>query len=99
MSQKALIEQVHKLTQDIGHAAAVADWPNAARLAEERSPLLMSIGPTQDPAALALIRRIQATDAAVLDAAGTARVELQAEFNQSRRQADAASQYLKAARF
>ena len=47
MEQSALIEKVLALTGEIEHAAALADWPEAARLAELRSPLIMSLDAQQ----------------------------------------------------
>lgn len=80
MSQQLLIEQVYALTQSIAHAAALSDWAEAARLAEVRSPLLMSIGAKQDAASLDLVGRIQALDAGILANAQTSQTELKAEY-------------------
>ena len=93
MDQKTLVERVFQMTQAIGHAAALADWPEAARLTEERSPLLMSIVREQDAASLELVGQIQAMDAAIVANAGTTRDELQAEYRVALGRVNAASQY------
>ncbi|MGY6205219.1 hypothetical protein [Paraburkholderia strydomiana] len=56
MEQSALIEKVLALTGEIEHAAALADWPEAARLAELRSPLIMSLDAQQVQGSLDVIR-------------------------------------------
>ncbi|CAG4903339.1 flagellar protein FliT [Paraburkholderia saeva] len=53
------------LTQAIETAVAEDDWVRASALAEERSPLLMSLSPTQTPQALETIRAIQRIDASI----------------------------------
>jgi len=47
MESSALIGKVLALTGEIEQAAALADWPEAARLAEIRSPLIMSLDAQQ----------------------------------------------------
>jgi flagellar protein FliT len=98
MNQPALVERVFQMTQEIGHAAALADWPEAARLTEERSPLLMSIVREQDAASLDLIRKIQEMDAAIVSNAATTRDELQTEYRAAINRVNAASQYNRVAR-
>ncbi|WP_323119392.1 flagellar protein FliT [Burkholderia alba] len=97
MNQTSLVEQVLAITQAIDHAAQMADWSEAARLTEERSPLLMSISPEQTPAALALVHQIQAIDAAVVANAQVTRTELQAEYRAAMERLNAASAYQQAA--
>jgi hypothetical protein len=93
MEQTRLVEQVLALTEEIDHAARLADWQLAARLAEQRSPLLMSVGPDQSSEALALIRRIQAMDALTLGEAATAQAELAGEYRVAMERTHAASSY------
>jgi flagellar protein FliT len=93
MDQTQLVEQVLELTEEIGHAVSIADWQRAARLSEQRSPLLMSIGPEQTPDALALIRRIQAMDDITLDEARTSQTGLETEYRAAMERTDAARQY------
>jgi len=59
------LSRAYELTQAMSAAAAVGDWPRAAELAEQRSPLLMALAPAQTPEALAMIRAIQELDAAL----------------------------------
>jgi flagellar protein FliT len=91
--QTGLVEQVLGLTQEIAFAASLFDWPRAAGLAQERSPLLMSIQAEQTPAALELIRRIQELDAALLDNARESRDELGAEYRSAINSSKAVRQY------
>ncbi|APA86249.1 flagellar protein FliT [Paraburkholderia sprentiae WSM5005] len=91
--QTELVEQVLELTQKIALAASLADWPKAAGLAQERSPLLMSIDAEQTPATLHLIRRIQALDATLLDNARESRDELEAEYRTAIHSSKSVRQY------
>jgi flagellar protein FliT len=93
IDQTRLLEQVFALTQAIEQAASLADWQQAARLAEERSPLVMSIRAQQQPAALALIRQIQTIDVAVMEEARQARAGLETEYRAAMERSMAASQY------
>lgn len=93
MDQTRLVERVFELTQSIAEAGQIADWQRAARLAEERSPLVHSIQQHQDPAALTLIRRIQAMDSTLMNEARTTQAELTEEFQVAIRRTRAAQQY------
>lgn len=97
MEQSALIEKVLALTGEIEHAAALADWPEAARLAELRSPLIMSLDAQQVQGSLDVIRSIVARNDAIVADAQTTQVELQAEYMAAMRRVSAANQYQKAA--
>jgi|ERR1700737_2182739 len=99
MDQTALIERLLSLTQEIQHAAALADWPQAARLTDERSPLLDALTVDQTPAALDVIRKIQAIDAAVFADAQTTQGELQSEYRAAMERAKAAGHYQQVAQF
>lgn len=99
MNQTTLTERLWALTQEIVHAASMADWPQAARLAEERSPLFASLTATQTPAALVTVRRIQAVDAALLADARTTQFDLQAEYQTAMSRVQATNQYQRVARF
>jgi flagellar protein FliT len=99
MSQKEIVQRVFELTQAIADASQLADWQRAARLAEERSPLVHAIQPEQDPAAMGLIRRIQAMDDTLLNEARTAETELSEEFRVAMRRTNAAQQYNRVAMF
>jgi flagellar protein FliT len=99
MDQAELLERVLALTQEIEAATHIADWQRAARLSEERSPLVHSISAQQSPAGLALVRRIQSMDAATLESARIARSELSAEYQAANQNINAARQYQRAAFF
>lgn len=81
MEQAVIVERIVALTSEIEHAAALDDWIEAARLAEVRSPLLMSLSAQQSPAALEAIRSVMARDAALNADAQHAQAALRAEFN------------------
>ncbi|MFM0043210.1 flagellar protein FliT [Paraburkholderia sediminicola] len=98
MNQTELIERLLSMTREIEHAASLADWPEAARLTEARSPLLMSLSAEQEPAALDMIRRIQAIDAALLADAETTQNELHTEFEAAMGRTKAAGEYQRIAR-
>lgn len=98
MNQTSTVAHLLSMTQDIGHAASLADWPEAARLTEARSALLMGLSAQQEPASLEMIRQIQAIDSAILANARTARVELEMEYGQAFGRAKAAQEYLRTAR-
>ncbi|MEZ2350610.1 flagellar protein FliT [Caballeronia sp. RCC_10] len=90
--------RVWELSQAIEVAAVEGNWALAASLAETRSPLLMTFAPEQSAEALAAIRKIHSSIAAVTQAAGIARDALVASHRQSMERANAASRYQKAAR-
>lgn len=92
-NQTQLVKQVYALTEAIEQAASLADWQQAARLAEERSPLVMSIGVQQEPVTLALIKRIQTMDDALMQEARGARAGLEMEYRAAMDRSKAASQY------
>ncbi|MGA9919496.1 MAG: flagellar protein FliT [Paraburkholderia sp.] len=98
MNQTELIERLLSMTREIEQAASLADWPEAARLTEARSPLLMSLSADQEPAALEMIRRIQAIDDALLADAETTQNELNTEFEAAMGRAKAAGEYQRMAR-
>ena len=66
------LARAYELTQTMAVAMEAGDWQFASSLAEERSPLLMALAPTQSDAALATIRAIQAIDERIM---GQAHVE------------------------
>ena len=93
MDQNTLVERLFAATQAIEHAAAMADWPEAARLMKERAPLVHALSANQEPAALALIHRIRSIDAAVAKQAEHAQVELQVEYRAAMKQIQSTRQY------
>lgn len=98
MNQTELVEHLLSLTRGIEQAASLADWPEAARLTEARSPLLMTLGAAQEPAALDMIRQIQAIDAALLADARVTQNELHIEFEAAIGRTKAAGEYQRVAR-
>ena len=91
MEQNSLIDRLLELTLAIQHAAALADWQEAARLTEERTPLFMELTPEQDATAMEVIKRIQAIDAAIATDAKTTQSELQIEYSSAMKKVQAAS--------
>jgi flagellar protein FliT len=98
MNQSELVERLLSISREIEQAASLADWPEAARLTEARSPLLMSLSADQEPAALEMIRRIQDIDAALLADAQTTQNELHTEFEAAIGRTKAAGEYQRIAR-
>ena len=98
MNQTELIERLLAMTREIEQAASLADWPEAARLTDARSPLLMSLSADQEPAALEMVRRIQEIDAALLADAETTQSELHTEFEAAIGRTKAAGEYQRIAR-
>jgi flagellar protein FliT len=99
MDQNTLVEQLLAMTLDIEHAAAMANWQEAARLTEVRSPLFAHLTKEQDAVSMQKINRIRAIDAVVAADAKTTQLELQGEYNDMMRKAQGASKYLQGARF
>lgn len=87
------LSRVFELTEAMEAAAAQGDWLHAAALAQERSPLLMSLPPTQTPHALSVIRAIQDIDSAVTRHADAGRDELATRLNDSMQRIKAAGSY------
>lgn len=93
IDQNDLVRQLFEITQSIEHAAAMDDWPEAARLMEARMPMLHSLSAEQEPAALELIRRLQSVDAAIAQNARTAQIELAEEYRTTMRRIHGVQQY------
>jgi len=93
LNQMELVERVLSITRQIQQAAALADWPEAARLTELRSPLLMSLTADETPATLDKIRQVQAIDAALLADAALTQQELHEEFEAAIGRTRAAGEY------
>jgi flagellar protein FliT len=96
---QALLERLSALTDGISHAARMADWQEAARLVEVRSPLLMSLRAEHAASGLDVIRRIQSVDAAILADAAVAQTELQVEYSAAMRRIKATSEYHRVAMY
>ncbi|HTH62506.1 MAG TPA: flagellar protein FliT [Paraburkholderia sp.] len=74
------IDRIWQITKAIEHAAAVGEWEEAARLADERSPLILSLYSPLSPAALETLRQVYAIDEHVAEVAQNAHHTLNAEF-------------------
>jgi flagellar protein FliT len=98
MDQNTLIDRLLALTVATEYAATLADWPEAARLTEARSPLFRLLTREQDADAMAKISRIQAIDAAIAVEAKAARTEMQVEYTAAIGKIQATSKYHQAAR-
>lgn len=92
---EASLSRAYALTRSIAEAAAQDDWLAASQLADERSPLLMSLRPEQTDEALAVIREIGLIDTAVMQRAGGARDMMASRFQDAQRRVAAASFYQK----
>ncbi|WP_186035879.1 flagellar protein FliT [Burkholderia gladioli] len=97
MDQSTLVRQVLAMTHEIDRAVQLADWEGAGRLVAAREPYLTSIEAEQTPAAMLMIREIQAVDAATMAASSRARDELQHEYRAAMGRLDSAKQYSQAA--
>lgn len=93
MTSREQAQGLLTLTQAIGHAAQQADWPEAARLTEQRAPLLMSLTSDVDGETLEIMRSIQAIDAAVVAMAADSKEKLEADYNRAMRSASATKEY------
>jgi flagellar protein FliT len=98
MDQQTLIARLLELTIATEYAATLADWPEAARLTEERSPLFRQLTREQEAAAMATIRKIQAIDAAIAAEAAAAQSGMRAEYSAAMGKISAVNKYHQAAR-
>ena len=99
MIPRAQAEGLLALTQAIAHVAQQGNWTEAARLTEQRAPLLMSLTNDIDNETLNIVRSIQAIDAAVFSMATESKEKLEVGYNQAMRSAAATGQYQRAAYF
>lgn len=98
IEQAGLVDRIVALTGDIEHAAALDNWVEASRLAEVRSPFLMSLSARQSPAALEALRSVIARDAAVIANAQHSQAALRVEFNAAMGRSKAVGMYQQTAR-
>ncbi|MXN77235.1 flagellar protein FliT [Burkholderia sp. 4701] len=87
------LSRAFNLTRDMQSATDARDWARVAALADERSPLLMSLSRDQTPDVLDLVRQIMAIDASITEQAQADRDRLAVEFAQSRDRIKAAGLY------
>jgi hypothetical protein len=90
----ASLTRAYELTRTLVAALDAGDFAFAADLAEERSPLLMSLEREQTDEDLAMIREIMAMNASIVDKAAAARDAVAATHNEARQRVSAARQYL-----
>ncbi|RDU98384.1 flagellar protein FliT [Trinickia dinghuensis] len=95
MSNESLA-RAYELTRTLVAALDAGDFAFAADLAEERSPLLMSLQRDQTDEDLATIREIMAMNASIVDRASAARDAVAATHTNARERVSAARQYLAA---
>lgn len=98
-SHASTIDRLWQITKAIEHAAAVGEWEDASRLAEERSPLLMALAQPLTPAALDTLRQIHAIDAQIAAAAQSAQGTLHGEYRAAMQATKNASLYQQVAHF
>ncbi|WP_321937051.1 flagellar protein FliT [Paraburkholderia sp. J8-2] len=99
MEFAAPIDRIWQITKDIEQAAAVGEWEKAAELANERSPLLMSLAPKQTGAALDVLKQVHAIDMRIAEAAQSAQTALSAEFRTAIQATRNVNQYQRVAQF
>lgn len=99
MEFAAPIERIWQITKDIEQAAAVGEWEKAAELANERSPLLMSLSEKQTGTALDVLKQVHAIDTRVAAVAQSAQTALSAEFRMAMQATRNVNQYQRVAQF
>ena len=93
MTSRELADHLLALTRTIEQAAQHGDWPEAARLTEQRLPLLMSLTAHMEGETLEVVRTIQAIDTAVLATAVMDKEKLDISYNLAMRSASAMKEY------
>jgi flagellar protein FliT len=93
------IDRIWQITKSIEQAAAVGEWMQAAELANERSPLLMSLRAPQTGAALEVLKQVHAIDTRITAEAQTAQTALSAEYRAAMQATRNVNQYQRVAQF
>ncbi|WP_246279010.1 flagellar protein FliT [Paraburkholderia ultramafica] len=93
MNSRELAASLLTLSLSIERAALEADWLEAARLGEERSPLLMLLTADADDETRDIARRIQAINESVLTMAAIGKDELQTEYRVAMSRTNATKEY------
>ena len=99
MEFAAPIDRIWQITKDIEQAAAVGEWEKAAVLANERSPLLMSLSAKQTGAALEVLKQVHAIDTRIAAEAESAQSTLSAEYRSAMQATRNVNQYQRVAQF
>ena len=92
MPQESLT-RAYELTRTLVAALEAGDWQFATDVSNERAPLLTSLGAQQSDEGLAMIREIQAMNAAIIEKTREARDACAARFADAKRRIDAAHLY------
>ncbi|HEX7682297.1 MAG TPA: flagellar protein FliT [Trinickia sp.] len=87
------LARAFELTRTLVTAVEAGDWQFASDLVEERSPLIMGLGPDQSDESLATIRAIQDMDAAVMGRARDEHAAMSKEFGAAKQRIAAAGFY------
>ena len=93
MNSRELAESLLTLSRSIERAALEADWLEAARLVEERTPMLMLLTADADDETRDIARRIQAINESVLTMAAIGKDELQADYRRAMNRTNATQEY------
>lgn len=93
------IERIWQLTKAIEQAVAVGEWEQAAQLASERTPLLMSLSARQPGAVLDVLKQVHAIDMRVAVAAQSAQTALGLEYQTAMQATRNVNQYQRIAQF
>jgi hypothetical protein len=100
MQANTSLDRIWQLTKEIEQAMAVGEFQEAARLAGERSPLVMSLSAQQSPEALETLETLKAVieiDSMIFANAQTAQRELTAEYTEAMRATRGVNQYQRVA--
>ncbi len=95
----AAIDRVWALTKAIEAAGAKRDWPEAARLVAERSPLLLSLSAPQSAAERDILHAIYDADQSIMHDAQAAQTELQQAYQGAMNAVRNTEQYQRIAQF
>ncbi|ABO53214.1 flagellar protein FliT [Burkholderia vietnamiensis] len=79
--KREAIDRVWNLTKAIKAAGANRDWPEAARLVAERSPLLLAISAPQSAPEWDILRAIYDADQSIMRDAQAAQSELRQTYH------------------
>ncbi|AOI77332.1 MULTISPECIES: flagellar protein FliT [Burkholderia] len=93
MEQTELIARIDALTDSIEHAATMADWAEAVRLADARWQLVALLSTDQPPVGIAAIRRMQVSNDRIFADAQRAQQELTDEYQAAMSRVQAVGQY------
>ncbi|HDR9100003.1 TPA: flagellar protein FliT [Burkholderia vietnamiensis] len=93
MEQAELIAQIDALTDAVEHAATMADWIEAARVADARGSLIALLSADQPPVGIAAIRRMQASNDRIFADAQHAQQQLTDEYQAAMSRVQAVGQY------